>query len=62
MHKSGENLTLDWRLKQLKSLMRMVTENEEEFGKAIFKDLQKEFTEFCYTELIVVSEFTFTPF
>jgi len=54
VHKSGENLTLDWRLKQLQSLMRMVTENEQEFGKAIFKDLQKEFSEFCYSELIIV--------
>mmetsp|Transcript_14579 Transcript_14579/g.27411 ORF Transcript_14579/g.27411 Transcript_14579/m.27411 type:complete len:531 (+) Transcript_14579:3589-5181(+) len=53
-HQSGINQTLQWRLHQLDTLMLMITEREDDFVDALFKDLRKERTESIYCELLLV--------
>lgn len=45
IHESRVNLSYDWRMKQLKLLLRLVQENSEEIRTALAKDLGREGTE-----------------
>jgi acyl-CoA reductase-like NAD-dependent aldehyde dehydrogenase len=53
-YRTGENQTLQWRRDQLKSVSRMLNENEERWIEAIYIDLRKERTETMYSEILVV--------
>jgi len=56
VHRSGENRSLQWRLKQLDVLERMVNENKDAFSNALFQDLHKNKAEFILTEFLVVQQ------
>jgi len=43
--KSGKTLPVEWRIKQLKAMQRMVEENEAHLCRALFDDLRKNKTE-----------------
>ncbi len=45
IHESGVNLSYEWRMKQLKLLLRLVQENTEEIRNALSLDLGRERTE-----------------
>lgn len=53
-HRSGANHTLEWRVRQLDTLLLMLTECEADFTDALYEDLRKERTEAMYSELGVV--------
>jgi hypothetical protein len=40
---AGRTLSLEWRLEQLKSLLRLLDENEAVFVESLGKDLRKPF-------------------
>jgi len=52
--KSGTNQTLQWRLRQLNSLLLMINERQEDFVDALHQDLGKERTECMYSEINLV--------
>jgi acyl-CoA reductase-like NAD-dependent aldehyde dehydrogenase len=53
-YRTGKNQTFQWRRDQLKSVLRMLNENEERWIEAIYTDLRKERTEAMYSEILVV--------
>ena len=52
--RKGDNLTLEWRLRQLDAMQLMITEKREDFVHALHKDLGKERTESIYSEILLV--------
>jgi len=56
--RSGKTQSLVWREQQLKNVLKMVGENEEEIAKAVFKDLRKSRTEASLAEISMVQNFS----
>jgi acyl-CoA reductase-like NAD-dependent aldehyde dehydrogenase len=56
IHDSGINGSLAWRLEQLKTMKRMLSEHSDEFLHALYKDLGKNRTEAVGSELILVEK------
>lgn len=52
--RSGKTQSLTWREQQLKNILKMVNDNEEEIAKAVFKDLRKSRTEANLAEIGMV--------
>ena len=52
--RSGKTQSMAWREQQLKNLLKMVAENEEEIAKAVYKDLRKSRTEASLAEINMV--------
>jgi aldehyde dehydrogenase (NAD+) len=59
-HDSGINGFLAWRVKQLKTLKRMLHEHWDEFLEALYKDVGKHRTEAACTELVLATKILIT--
>ena len=50
IHESGVNLSYEWRMKHIRTLLRLVVENSEDIRDALSKDLGREGTEALLVE------------